>query len=106
MKRLFPGIGVCTLVLLVCQCPLLQAGAPLPGAIFSTTADGSVVNANTQYENKCAVYLDGGPGPNAPAKAAGLTPGDYYFQVTDPDGKNLLSTDPVSNRRFHVLRPA
>jgi len=44
----------------------------------------------------------GGPGPHAPAKAAGLPDGDYYFQVTDPSGAQLLSTDPVSNRRFHV----
>jgi hypothetical protein len=79
-----------------------RAAAPLPGAIFTTTFDGTVVNANTQYTSKCDVYLDGGPGPNAPAKAAGLPAGDYYFQVTDPSGQKLLSTDPVSNRKFHV----
>ena len=73
----------------------------MSGAIFTTVADGSIVNAN-QYSSKCAVYLDGGPGPHAPAKAAGLPDGDYYFQVTDPSGQALLSTDPVSNRRFHV----
>ncbi len=78
---------------------LAQAG--VSGAIFTTTVDGTVVNAN-QYSSKCAVYLDGGPGPHAPAKAAGLPDGDYYFQVTDPSGAVLLSTDPVSNRRFHV----
>ena len=71
------------------------------GAIFTTTFDGSVVNGNL-YDSKCSVYLDGGPGPNAPAKAAGLPDGDYYFQVTDPNGSELLSTDPVSNRRFQV----
>lgn len=71
------------------------------GAIFTTTFDGQVVNEN-HFDSKCAVYLDGGPGPNAPAKAAGLPDGDYYFQVTDPSGHNLLSTDPVSNRRFQV----
>jgi hypothetical protein len=47
-------------------------------------------------------FLDGGPGPHAPAYAAGLPDGDYYFQVTDPSGRTLLSTDPVSNRRFTV----
>lgn len=76
--------------------------AGLSGAIFTTVADGTIVNANTQYTSKCAVYLDGGPGPNAPAKAAGLPAGDYFFQVTDPNGKTLLSTDAVNNRRFHV----
>jgi len=79
-----------------------QAAPPLPGAIFTTTSDGSVVNGNTKYESKCEVYLDGGPGINAPAGAAGLPPGDYYFQVTDPSGKKLLSTDPVANRRITV----
>jgi hypothetical protein len=79
--------------------PALAAG--VSGAIFTTTVDGSVVNSNL-FTSKCAVYLDGGPGPNAPAKAAGLPDGDYYFQVTDPSGSQLLSTDPVSNRRFQV----
>ncbi|MBN9661594.1 MAG: hypothetical protein J0H49_25585 [Acidobacteria bacterium] len=72
------------------------------GAIFTTLGDGTAVNHN-QYSSTCAVYLDGGPGPNAPAHAAGLDDGDYYFQVTDPSGKTLLSTDVVSNRRFQVL---
>ncbi len=73
----------------------------LTGAIFTTLGNGAAVNAN-QYASNCAVYLDGGPGNNAPAKAAGLPDGDYYFQVTDPSGKQLLSTDPVSNRRVRV----
>jgi hypothetical protein len=75
--------------------------AGVSGAIFTTTINGSAVNAN-QYDSKCAVYLDGGPGQHAPAKAAGLPDGDYFFQVTDPNGSQLLSTDPVSNRQFHV----
>lgn len=74
---------------------------PLPGAIFTTLEDGSRVNANI-YEAMEDVYLDGGPGQNAPAGAAGLPEGDYYFQVTDPSGKVLLSMDPVKCRRFHV----
>lgn len=79
----------------------MAQGAPVTGAIFTTLADGSAVNSN-QFNSKCAVYLDGGPGPNAPAGAAGLPNGDYYFQVTDPSGRQLLSTDVVSNRRFKV----
>ena len=74
---------------------------PMPGAIFTTTADGSRVNANI-FAAKEDVYLDGGPGSNAPAGAAGLNEGDYYFQVTDPSGKVLLSTDAVKCRRVHV----
>ena len=92
-----------TLALLLSSIPsLMGAGAPVRGAIFTTTGTGSAVNAN-QFDSKCSVYLDGGPGPNAPAHAAGLPDGDYYFQVTDPSGRNLLSTDVVSNRRFKVL---
>jgi hypothetical protein len=78
-----------------------SAAPPLPGAIFTTNYDGSIVNGNTKYESKCGltgVWLDGGPGPNAPQDAAGLPDGDYYFQVTDPSGKKLLSTDAVNNR--------
>lgn len=82
----------------------LMAAPPLPGAIFTTLSDGNQVNANI-FSAKCdglGVYLDGGPGPNAPQGAAGLPDGDYYFQVTDPSGKTLLSTDPQAYRRFTV----
>jgi hypothetical protein len=73
----------------------------LPGAIFTTDADGVIVNGNTKYGSKCGldgVWLNGGPGPNAPPTAAGLPDGDYYFQVTGPSGKKLLSNDPVVDR--------
>jgi hypothetical protein len=88
-------------------CTFVLAGvsslaAGLTGAIFTTNSTGTVVNGN-QYDITCSVYLNGGPGPNAPAHAAGLPDGDYYFQVTDPSGRTLLSTDPVSNRRFRVI---
>src|SRR5579864_5042220 len=85
--------------LLLAGVPSLKAG--LTGAIFTTTSNGTVVNGN-QYDSPCSVYLNGGPGLHAPPTAAGLPDGDYYFQVTDPSGKTLLSTDPVSNRSFHV----
>lgn len=75
---------------------------PLSGAIFTTVVDGSVVNGNVFYEVKEDVYLDGGPGPHAPASAAGLPAGDYYYQVTDPSAAYLLSSDHISCRRIHV----
>jgi cysteine-rich repeat protein len=75
--------------------------ARLSGAIFTTLADGSAVDANI-YESKADVYLDGGPGDQAPASAAALPEGDYYFQVTDPSGRILLSLDAVECRQFHV----
>jgi hypothetical protein len=74
---------------------------PVTGAIFTTLEDGTRVNANI-YQDKRDVYLDGGPGPNAPQEAAGLPDGNYYFQVTDPSGKTLLSEDPVECREFRV----
>ncbi len=66
--------------------------AKLDGAIFTTDLEGTVVNENVHYQFKVDVYLDGGPGPNAPASAAALPDGWYYFQVTDPSGKCLLSS--------------
>jgi hypothetical protein len=81
--------------------PVATAAPPLSGAIFTTLEDGTRVNANI-YQDKRDVYLDGGPGPNAPKTAAGLPDGNYYFQVTDPPGKTLLSTDPVKCREFRV----
>ena len=74
---------------------------PVTGAIFTTLEDGTRVNAN-HYADKRDVYLDGGPGPNAPQEAAGLPDGNYFFQVTDPSGKVLLSEDPVFCREFRV----
>jgi hypothetical protein len=82
-----------------------QAAPPLSGAIFTTDKNGTIVNGNTKYLSKCGntgVYLDGGPGPNAPRTAASLPDGNYYFQVTDPSGKVLLSTDPVRERCITV----
>ncbi len=74
---------------------------PPSGAIFTTLVDGSEVNFN-HFPSKPDVYLDGGPGPGAPQTAAGLDDGTYVFQVTDPSGKTLLSTDPARCRQFTV----
>jgi hypothetical protein len=95
------GIAICT----VLAASASVAAPPLPGAIFTTLANGAQVNANI-FSAKCdalGVYLDGGPGMNAPQGAAGLPDGDYFFQVTDPSGKTLLSTDPQRYRRFSVV---
>lgn len=56
--------------------------AGLTGAIFTTNSTCTGVNLNI-YDNKDAVYLDGGP---AHPGAAGLTDGFYCVQVTTPDG--------------------
>jgi cysteine-rich repeat protein len=75
--------------------------ARLAGAIFTTLPDGTRVDANI-YADKDDVYLDGGPGNQAPSGSAALPEGDYYFQVTDPSGQVLLSQDAIECRRFHV----
>jgi hypothetical protein len=89
------------IVCLVIGATAIINASPPGGAIFTTLADGSEVNYNL-YPNKEAVYLDGGPGPGAPQTAAGLDDGTYVFQVTDPSGKKLLSTDPARCRQFTV----
>jgi hypothetical protein len=68
----------------------------LPGAIYTTTENGGPVNKNI-YDNMSDVYLNGGPD-----KHGQLPEGDYYFQVTDPSGKTLLSTDDISERKIHI----
>lgn len=98
------GLFFAVTVLLVFPTAPVGAAPPLPGAIFTTDITGARVNQNL-YTSKCGttgVYLDGGPGPNAPPTAAGLPNGDYFFQVTDPSGKTLLSTDAVADRQFTV----
>jgi hypothetical protein len=97
-KRL--RVALCAVVCLMGLVVPILANPP-SGAIFTTVADGSEVNFNI-YPSKDAVYLDGGPGPGAPQTAAGLDDGRYVFQVTDPSGKRLLSTDQARCRQFDV----
>jgi len=68
------------------------------GAIYTTTKDGTIVNQNL-YTNSTDVYLSGGPQNQ---NSAGLNDGTYYFQITDPSGKALLSTDPAACRKLVV----
>ena len=78
------------------------SAAQVTGAIFTTLMDGSAVNHNI-YEYKDDVYRNGGPrSPNATCTSAGLPDGDYYFQVTDPSGKHILSADTLTERKVHV----
>ena len=83
------------------QLSSLSQGARVRGAIFTTLVDGSAGNHNL-YAAKTDVYLDGGPSGGGPSGAAALDAGDYYFQVTDPSGQVLLSTDAIECRRIHV----
>ncbi|HEX8695449.1 MAG TPA: hypothetical protein VF746_23755 [Longimicrobium sp.] len=65
---------------------VLTAG-PVSGAIFTTDVACNGTNVNI-FGAKSAVYLDGGP---AHPGAAGLPDGEYYVQVTTPNG-DLLGT--------------
>ncbi len=95
-------VAALVLVAAVCVLALPTNAVAQTGAIFTTVADGSEVNWNV-YPSKDAVYLDGGPGIGAPQTAAGLDDGTYVFQITDPSGKTLLSTDKAKCRQFNVL---
>jgi len=103
MNRRLPAIvAAATAALTAVAVTAAPASAHAPsGAIFTTLPDGSEVNYNI-YDSKNDVYLDGGPGPGAPQTAAGLDDGTYVFQVTDPSGKVLLSTDPAGCRLVTV----
>lgn len=83
-------------------CVLALAGVAVAaqffGAIFTSLGDGTTVNGNI-YQAKADVYLNGGP---QNANSQGLPDGTYYFQVTDPSGAVLLSTDPAVCRQVTV----
>lgn len=101
--RTFRKLGFMTPALflwLALGAALLYAHA-ISGAIYTSKNDGTQVNGNL-YPTKADVYLNGGPPPNAPCTSGGMNDGDYYFQVTDPSGATLLSSDDISNRKFRV----
>lgn len=73
--------------------------AQLTGAIYTTINDGTGVDENNYYAKE-DVYLNGGPqNDNGP----GLPDGTYYYQVTDPSGATLLSTDMAVCRQLVVI---
>src|SRR5215471_12464390 len=92
----------CAQIVVVLAVTLMLAGmatAQVNGALFTTTSTGTVVDGNI-YNAKTDVYITGGPQNE---KDPGLVPdGNYYFMVTDPDGKVLLSTDGISCREVVV----
>lgn len=103
MRRLL-AVAACVPLALIALAPAAGAGptgGQLSGAIFTTDVTGAPVNLN-HYAAKPDVYLNGGPGINAPASAAGLPADTYTFQVTNPNGRDLLSTDTLGCRQFTV----
>jgi hypothetical protein len=77
----------------------VSAAGSFFGAIYTTEGDGTTVNGNV-YQSKNDVYLNGGP-QNVNSK--GLPDGTYYFQVTNPSGSDLLSTDLAVCRQVVVI---
>jgi cell division septation protein DedD len=76
------------------------AAASFNGAIWTSLSNGETVNANI-YDAKEDVYLNGGP-QNC-GNGNGLPDGLYYFQVTDPSGSELLSSDAIKFRMVQVV---
>jgi hypothetical protein len=89
-----PAACVLALVLFGASSSAQQFG----GAIFTTDAAGTTVNGNI-YADVTSVYLNGGP---QNTKSAGLPDGTYFFQVTDPSGATLLSSDQAVCRQLVV----
>ncbi len=74
---------------------------PIFGSI-ATVASGNPAPPQQIFGNKGDVFLAGGPVTSPCQFPEYLPDGTYYFQVTDPSGTQLLSTDPVSERKVTV----
>ncbi len=79
-------------------CAITIHAAPVPGAIYTTTQDGTTVNGNI-YTDCRDVYLSGGPQNN---NSSGLSDGVYIFKVTNPSTGVLLSVDDAKYRQVLV----
>ena len=84
--------------LVMAACVITTQAAPLSGAIYTTTQDGTTVNGNI-YTDCRDVYLNGGPQNN---NFSGLPDGVYVFKVTNPSTGVLLSTDDAKYRQVLV----
>ena len=73
--------------------------AAIHGALFTSDVNGTV-NVN-HYDAKADVYLSGGP-DNSNCAAAALDDGVYVFQITNPSGTVVLSSDSITEREFTV----
>jgi len=90
MKKITPRIFVVAAIVAMFSMSAFAAG------IFTTDRWGNAVNDNL-FDLDRDVYLNGGPNNT---NAAGLEPNaTFYFQVTDPSGKTLLSILPAVCRQ-------
>jgi len=74
-----------------------SAFAIVTGAVWTTDVGGTV--DRNIYAAKCDVYLNGGPKNE---QQTALIDGTYYWQVTDPSGGLVLSTQPGGLRTLTV----
>lgn len=100
MKTRFAPLAIGLTALAVVLCGGSRASADsFSGAVYTTLYDGSSVNQNI-FQDKHDVYLNGGPQNN---QGKGLPDGIYYFQVTNPNGDTLLSSDNAADRQLQVV---
>lgn len=92
MNRVRFSVAAIGLGLLFCSLPAL---AQFPGAVTTTTESGV---AQTVFADKSEVFFTAGPTATPCAAIQFVNDGQYYFQVTDLSGTQLLSSDPVSER--------
>ena len=92
MNRVRFSVAAIGLGLLFCSLPAL---AQFPGGV-TTTTEGGV--AQTVFSDKSDVFFTAGPTATPCAAIQFVNDGQYYFQVTDLSGRELLSSDPVSER--------
>jgi hypothetical protein len=96
--RMLGWIAVASMLAVALIGPSAVGVFGLTAAVYTSNADGSVVNANI-YAAKADVYLTGGPCPNG----GDLPDGDYYFEVLQPaGGGELLSSDAIGERKFTI----
>ena len=72
---------------------------PFGGAVYTTDPAGAAVNENT-FNGAGWVYINGGPNN---ANSSGLPANEvFYFEVTDPSGRVLLSKDLAACRQVRT----
>ena len=103
-RPLAMNLRSCVLSLLTLTSAICGTANATEGAAFTTSRFGTLAPGNL-YPRAAAVYLALGPGPGVACNEPGLADGLYYFQVTDPSGSTLLSTDKsVEDRLVLVSR--
>jgi hypothetical protein len=78
---------------------VFAALAAFGGAVYTTDSAGAAVNENT-FNGAGSVYINGGPNN---ATSSGLPANEvFYFEVTDPSGRTLLSKDIAACRQLRT----